>query len=232
MAFGAHIQSVGKDSGSVASDPQAYGTNNIAGNILIAIVRVGNASANSVSSMTDTQTNTWVRGQSQVATADHDLEIWYALNCKVGANTVTANLTGTFTLRWIIAEYTGNGVSSAIDPSTNGNTGNSAALDSLSITTAKANTVLIGGNSMAADSLGLTATNSFTEEQEIVGRVQLQDRNLTATNTVNSTATAASASQWAASIIGINDGAGGGSASVVTPSSPSRRMVSWTRAAA
>lgn len=208
MAFGAHIQSVGKDSGVVATDNQAYGTNNVAGNILIVIARVGVATLNSVTSISDTQTNTWARGKSTLATGDHDLEVWYALNCKVGANTVTINNTSG-TLRWIIAEYTGNGASSAIDPSTNGNTGNSTSLDSLSITTAKANTVLIGGNSMASDSLGLAATNSFTEEQEIVGRVQLQDRNLTATNTVNSTATAGSGSQWAAIIIGINDGGGG-----------------------
>lgn len=213
MAFGAHIQSTGKDAGTVATDNQAYGSNNIAGNILIVVARVGVATINSVTSITDTQTNTWARGKSQVATADHDLEVWYALNCKVGANTVTINNTSS-TLRWIIAEYTGNGASSAIDPSTNGNTASSTSLDSLSITTAAANTVLIGGNSMASDTGGLTATNSFTEEQEIVLRVQLQDRNLTGTATVNSTATAGAGSQWAAVIIGINDGGGGATGNI------------------
>lgn len=207
MAFGDHIQSVGEDAGFVTVDTQAYGSNNTAGNILVSILRVSGATLRTVYIMSDTQGNQWYRALSVLATGDHNLEIWYALNCKAGANTVSATLTASLTLRWIIAEYTGNGVfSTAPDAERSTNSANSTSLDSLSVTTTDANTLLIGGNSMSSDSGGLTATNSFTERQEIVQRVQLQDRVLTSTATVNSTATAGAASQWAAAVIAINNG--------------------------
>ena len=77
----------------------AYGSNNGAGNLLVAIFRYNGASAAPMTSVTDTAGNTWVsagmrafEGYSKGAGDNNFIEVWYALNSIGGANTVTGNM--------------------------------------------------------------------------------------------------------------------------------------------
>lgn len=77
---------------------QAYGSNNTAGNLLVAVVSWYNVSRvapnNVLVTVTDSQGNTWRsipgrNGGAGNAGAAETLQVWFAVNCKGGANTVT-----------------------------------------------------------------------------------------------------------------------------------------------
>lgn len=77
-----------------------YQVPNVAGNMLVCMARI---SGGGTPACTDTQGNTWLIAGTGTAGAAKET-LFYVLNCKGGANTVTASGTGTV---WIaIAEYT------------------------------------------------------------------------------------------------------------------------------
>lgn len=196
MAFGDHVQSTSEDAGTVSTRPLAFASNNVAGNTLSVLARIGVGTADQITGITDSQGNTWAKAKSQIATADHDLELWYALNCKAGANTVTINLASSATLRWIIQEHEGN---MAFDAA-NGATGTSFTADSGAITTADASELLLGGASVSATN-AFTATGGFTQRQAIpaspASKIASQDR-VVAAGTYNSTTDFGGTDLWAA----------------------------------
>ncbi len=82
------------NTGSSTSPAAAFGSNNTAGNLLAAIIQQMGA-VGAVTSVTDTQGNTWSKapgGVSSNATSNQRTEVWYAPNCAAGANTVTATI--------------------------------------------------------------------------------------------------------------------------------------------
>jgi hypothetical protein len=102
----AFVQTNGKT--GLASNVISFLSNNVSGNILVAAFFLFGTSPD-VSLVVDTQLNTWVRGPTTVRIAGTALSVWYALNCKAGANTVTATITGGASASNVaqIAEYSG-----------------------------------------------------------------------------------------------------------------------------
>lgn len=104
------VQKAGFTNNTTATVPLAFGSNNTLGNLLVAMV--GYASAKDFVSITDSQGNTWVQAGADNANAN----IFYAANCKAGANTVTVNKGGTTARAFLaIAEYSGVSATHALD---------------------------------------------------------------------------------------------------------------------
>jgi hypothetical protein len=97
----------------------AYARPVVAGNLLIAAVRIGNAAG--VASITDNNGNNWQvidrRSDTGGGNGD-DLELWYALNASTTPNnqpTLTIRSSVSATIRAVIAEYSGVSTSAALD---------------------------------------------------------------------------------------------------------------------
>jgi hypothetical protein len=101
----------------------AYGSNNAAGNLLVFCVRYNTSQAGGpITSITDTNSNTWVSSGLRVPEAQSKgvgdgafLEVWYAVNSVAGANTVTTHgLSGATGVHIGIAEFSGVATSSPL----------------------------------------------------------------------------------------------------------------------
>jgi hypothetical protein len=106
MAFGSFVQA-NSSSGAGPGLSVAFGTNNTAGNILVALATNSNGAA--PATIADTQVNNWLQAGSNLAGRGVVQAVYYALGCKAGANTVstTANLGGTTNPFLLIGEYGG-----------------------------------------------------------------------------------------------------------------------------
>lgn len=96
---------------------QAFGSNNTAGNLLVAFCYIGGAGGGTPVSVTDTLGNTWF----QAGGTDINIStIYYCPNCRAGANTVTFTISNTTTRSISVAEYSGqlaaHPVSTAVTP--------------------------------------------------------------------------------------------------------------------
>lgn len=92
----------------VAGSSLAFASNNAAGHLLVAI-----GEANSALSVSDTQGNAWGTAVKIEDPSTTFIYIWFAANCKAGANTVT--VPGALNL--VIAEFSGAAQSSVTDVS-------------------------------------------------------------------------------------------------------------------
>lgn len=101
------VQSTNSSSGASSL---AFGSNNTAGNLLVLIQWDLNNTGTSATVPTDTQGNTW---NLAVNSSSHCM-VFYAMNSKAGANTVTPHLNGS-SYGYEIAEWSGVATSSALD---------------------------------------------------------------------------------------------------------------------
>lgn len=85
-------QAVGKSTGSVASLAQAFASANTPGNTIIVVCGVGNGT---LPTITDTLGNTYVLAANIANGTALNIAIYFAVNSKPGANTVTVNNGGT-----------------------------------------------------------------------------------------------------------------------------------------
>jgi len=105
----------------------AFGSNNTAGNLLIAVGRLVNTGSSTTISDSAGNSN-WALLQSflNLGAADQNLCFWYAPNCKGSANTVQFP-TGYAFYEGIIAEYSGVAISSPTDQQNSNSTTSSVA---------------------------------------------------------------------------------------------------------
>ena len=135
------VQKAGSATGSAA-----FGSNNTLGNLLVAIIRNGLISS-------DTQNNTWVAANTYT-----DITMYFAANCKAGANTVSTSGQAV-----VIAEFSGVLATSPLDQN-NDAQGTSNTYLSGSITTTQAAELLIGGvENETANSLTNTPGAGWTD---------------------------------------------------------------------
>lgn len=188
------------NSASVTSVAQAYGSANTAGNMLVAVFFTG---VGSVPTISDTQGNTWILGFSQ-PTNDGGLallRVWFALNCKGGANTVTAQRNATAgNSGMIIAEYSG---VNTFDKSASAG-GNSTAPNSSAVTTTVTNELILGAfETNAAGLTGLvvgTGGAGTQTRQNLQATMGLADNIVSSIGSYSASATAGSGG-WAAGIL-------------------------------
>lgn len=89
------------------SEAVAFGSNNTAGNFLVCCARLPSGSGKTFT-ISDTQGNVWNQFPSFASNGTDFNTMWYAMNCKAGANTVTVAVsTGTNFFRMIVAEFSG-----------------------------------------------------------------------------------------------------------------------------
>jgi len=102
---------VGGGSSGASTAVAAYGANNTAGNTLMAILWIGNATVVPIPAFTDSQGNVWtVVGCTSTTTSGRPPQscFAYAPNCASGANTVTATFSsGSPSTLMTILEYSG-----------------------------------------------------------------------------------------------------------------------------
>jgi hypothetical protein len=76
-------------SATSAIPPASYSSDNTEGNVLVSIF--GFSGFGDINSVSDSQGNTWIRGPATVHISGFGLSCWYTLNCKAGANSVSAS---------------------------------------------------------------------------------------------------------------------------------------------
>jgi hypothetical protein len=93
--------------GTTSSFTAAYSSNNTAGNFLVMFTREP-SQAGATFLVSDSQSNSWQRALVTTQSGDQ-YEMWYAINCKGGANTITVVKSGggSFFFRAEIAEFSG-----------------------------------------------------------------------------------------------------------------------------
>lgn len=105
-----------KNASSVSSTTLAFaGTGNTAGNLLVCIFDI-RISGVTISSLTDSAGNTWQQAhRSSVQGGNRVVDIWYAMNCGSGANTITVNFSASTTCLITLHEFSGAALTSALD---------------------------------------------------------------------------------------------------------------------
>ena len=112
-AAAAFVQGAGKPETTAASTTLSFGSNNTAGNMLVLVWRDLYTSATGGQTVSDSQGNTWVQAfatpRSSGGSGGYDDQwfVYYAPNCKAGANTVTVASTSATVKEYYIGEYSG-----------------------------------------------------------------------------------------------------------------------------
>lgn len=191
---------------AASSTTLPYPGNNTAGNLLIAVVRCNQALSTPVVSDPN---NTWVLLDTETLVSKNQL--WYALNCKAGANTVTLNDTSGLStaIELLIGEYQSGTVGSvlALDAH-HATTGASSAPASGNCITAFANDLLIGwqGNDAAsAITAGLIGGGAAVIREDQSEVAAYEDNNAANNSAgLNSASFTGSQSSWACGIAAFN----------------------------
>lgn len=131
-----------------------FGSPNTAGNFLVCVAR-----SPSTGTVSDSIGNSWVKAGG-INNGSFGMFIWYALNCKGGANTILqSGGSGAF----CAAEYSGIALTSALDK-TNAATGSGNPYAAGSVTPTQASELLIGGvSNETANGQTDTPTGGFTD---------------------------------------------------------------------
>jgi len=167
MAF-TFVQAPASASNTVTPVTLAYGSNNTANNLLLAIV---SAQGGTPSTPTDTAGNTWVQiGSTQPYNGNDNTKLFYVAQAKAGANTVSAAYTGTRGYLGIL-EFSG-GAASPLDTSTPGaGAGTTAAAGP--IVPAAAGELLVLLMTEGGGGLNWTQGGSYTLAWNGTGRFQM-----------------------------------------------------------
>jgi hypothetical protein len=103
-SFGA-VFSYAQSANAVSATSAAFGSNNTAGNLIVAVLI--NYAQTMASSVTDSQGNTYTTAPLDTSTGQNgQIQTWIAVGIKAGANTVTFNGASSSNNVVIIAEYT------------------------------------------------------------------------------------------------------------------------------
>lgn len=160
--------------GSGTSKAVAFSLNVVAGSLLVAAI----SASNSISSITDTQGNTW---QVAVGYNAHGIAVWYCENAAAGATTVTVNFSGSTSYNGVsIHEYAGVLTSGALDDTSEFSSFSpvSAGTDSFStpsITPTYPKSLLFGFTQIEYP-LATAPGTSFTQREEPFVNTMTEDR--------------------------------------------------------
>jgi hypothetical protein len=105
-------------SGGTSQATSAFGSNNVAGNMLLVVAASWNATGGSITSVTDTAGNTWSSGNSWstgVLSSGHSIDFWWVPSCAGAGNTVTVHYGVTVFISVACMEYNGFAGSVALD---------------------------------------------------------------------------------------------------------------------
>lgn len=170
----------------------AYLTPEIAGDINIAVVSWSDGT-DGVMTVSDDQANTYVAATTLAASANFSMRIYYAVNIRAGATTVTARITGNVSSPKLrIFEYSGVALVAPVDVTAT-QTGVGSDTTAGPITTSHARDLLFAANVVAAVTTGAGPT--FTERQLDNGDL-VEERVVNATGNYTATAPMTAADEW------------------------------------
>jgi 5-hydroxyisourate hydrolase-like protein (transthyretin family) len=198
--FIALVQHTSKDAGVTSSTTLAFNANNIAGNWIGVIVRVGNGSQGIAITVTDSNGNTYHQAVQMASSPIGNLAIFYAENSKAGVNTITVSDNISATLRVAIFEYSGVMKANSLDVTVSAQ-GTSTAPNSGNVTTT-ANGDLLLGAVMTTNAASYTAGSSYVIEENVPvepgTKLLVEDELQTAAGAVAASATLAASDNWGA----------------------------------
>jgi hypothetical protein len=179
-----------------ASASLAYGSNNAAGNTLVAMVRVTNPSGAII--IADTQGNAWTSRQ-QVTNGTSTM-VWFdAIGGKAGANTVTVSQSSSSAfLELCIAEYSN---VTAFDQQAS-TTGSGSTGTTPSINLATGNELVIGWfSNETQNSLSFTAGSGFTLRNNSAGNVVFEESVASGSGSLSASMGVSASVSWFAGIL-------------------------------
>lgn len=137
------VQTAAGGVSSGTSAPATWGSNTTTGNLIAVVIA---HAAGAVSSISDSQSNTYVQINTQTVSSAYVLDMWYAKNITGGTTpTVTAHLASSIQANIIVREYSGLDTSAPLDQNTINNGIGGTASSGNTSTTTQANELLIGG---------------------------------------------------------------------------------------
>jgi hypothetical protein len=146
---------------SSSGTTQAVSRTTGAGRCLVCAVHIAAGSSISVSSVTDTASNTWVKAVSAFQTSVNSrIEYWYSANA-AAATSVTATLSAAGRMRVAVSEWTGVAAVTPLDISAGAGAAATTTPAAVTVTTTNAGDVVISGityPATAAPTLGGTFT--------------------------------------------------------------------------
>lgn len=190
----AHVQSRGDGvcGGACGSTVEAYASDNSAGGLLVACMVLD--PAQTVSTVADSQGNSWQRAVQIAAGGGGTVDVWYAMDAAAGANTVTATYSASASYAALmIHEYSGAATSGALDVvasqnQTNPGTGANAVSSSANTTTVDG-ALIFGCTGEGAGTGTLSAGTSFTLRVNVFTDSPSEDRIQTTAGSVSATFT-------------------------------------------
>lgn len=141
----------------------AFNSNTTAGSLLAVCVSLDDA-VHTISSVTDTQGNTFVASDTLTGSANSNMQLWHAVNTSGGADTVTVHLSAGAPGGWaLMHEYAGAATSTPVDV-TWAASGNNATFDLGSQTTTASGDVVM--SCISANGGTYTPSNAFTSREQ------------------------------------------------------------------
>lgn len=183
---------------SVTSQAVSFTGNTTSGNMIIVAIGTATSGTSSVTSITDSQGNTYQRAIRQANSTTSMVEIWYAMNIVGGTTpTVTATL-ASMRPAMAIYEFSGLALSAALDQTLGANISSSTAYSvGPTGSTANANELVFAAahaNSSSSFSVGSGYSNLRTQGASTVGTLGCESKIVSATGTQTAAETLAAAS--------------------------------------
>lgn len=194
---------------SAASLAVTFGSDTTSGNFIIIGIFSTTSSATNVSSITDTRVNTWTRiGGS--AGQGLEMELWYAKNINAGAaHAITVNLTTNAQLFVMAREYSGVDLTSPIDTSNFGATGNSTTPTSGNIVTSFNSEVIIGFANIERAPVSWTVGSGYgnlTNKDDGGGfAIAMEDKNVSSSGSYSADFSSDMSGPWEMAVVGVKD---------------------------
>ena len=170
----------------------AFASNNTVGSLLICIFR-----SDIGATVSDSKGNSWHAAIAQSNGTIRELGIWYALNCKSGANTVT--VTGAFLVQ-VIAEYSGVATASALGTTNSATGGVSASYNSGTVTSTRSALFIGGVENESFNYLTDTPSGGLSDVTSAFGNVFLSELIATGSSTNSAKGTLSASVNWAAGV--------------------------------
>lgn len=188
----------------------AYGSNNVAGNLLILSVMMEDDTS-TISSVTDSRGNTWAACSAikHSGGANFSTQLWYAKNSGAGANTVTLTPSAGAS-NIAIFEYSGYDTTAPFTQHIEASdaTGFLTTADSGNVTTANASELLFA---VAASNRVLTAGSGYSGREGDVFNLYFltEDKVAGGAGSYNATETLGTAGSWTINLASFKPAAGG-----------------------
>lgn len=178
MAYAIVQTKTGATSGAT-SFTMVWSSNTTTGNLIVVVVGI---ITNTVSSITDSQSNTYTKATNGKANSN-DVEIWYAQNITGGTTpTITVNTSASGTSSGIAQEYSGL-TASAFDKAVSGTGIAGTASSGNTAATTSANELIVGGVAMGASTptAGAGYGNLTVNSTTATNKVAIEDKRVTST---------------------------------------------------